>query len=70
MGRIRWEYTRSGISPTRISARPLPYVLPIAWYAPKPAWMTHIDGPSLRFGNRFAFEAHLRRRPTAGQKAA
>lgn len=33
--------------------------LQIAYYAPKPAWMTHIPGPFLRFGNRFAFNRYL-----------
>lgn len=56
--------TRSGrtLGPTDVNVhqRPAP-LLPIAYYAPKPAWMTHIPGPWLRFATRHALDAHLTR---------
>lgn len=56
--------TRSGRGPTDVpDFKPhgdLP-ALRITYYAPKPPWMTHIPGPRLRFANRHALDAHLRR---------
>lgn len=58
--RMEYRHTRSGHGPQWVEDTP-GFVLPVAFYAPKPEWMTHIPGGWLRFGDRSAFEAFLGR---------
>jgi hypothetical protein len=61
MSRYEYRYTRSGLAYLPVPEPVRPYVLPVRYYEPKPAWMDHIPGPWLRFGSRFARDAYLRR---------
>lgn len=53
--------TRTGYGPEIIPDPPRRVTLPIAWYAPKPAWMDYIEGPSLRFRHRIDFDRFMDR---------
>lgn len=53
--------TRTGFGPVYIDDTPKRVELSIAWYAPKPAWMKHIPGPSLRFKHRMDFDSYMER---------
>lgn len=69
MPRMHYVYTRSGLAPAIIPDPPPPNPVRVLYYTPKPAWMDHVPGPRLRFGNRLAFEAYLRREKEAGRRA-
>lgn len=65
MARMYMERTRTGFGPRIIEDRVPTEAERLSavttYYAPKPAWMDYIPGPSLRFGDRIAFDSYIRR---------
>lgn len=59
MPRMHFVMTRTGYGPAIIPDPPAPSPVRVRYYAPKPAWMTHVPGPSLRFAHRIDFDRFM-----------
>lgn len=55
--RMQMVMTRTGYGPALVPERQRPPLI-VTYYAPKPAWMTHIPGSLLRFAARDSFNRH------------
>lgn len=62
--RMQMVRTRSGIGPALVPERKITAreKLGVRYYAPKPAWMDYIPGPSLRFAHRIDFDRFMAQR--------